>query len=262
MWRNSPAERSGSATHALSLKESLAALLVLALLAGAPSIAGAQGGPAAQDGAGAFIALSNLKTLSRFGYPQSAAAVYERPTAHSRVLAHLQFLTSDGQAQIYLALESYTSGGAGWILVSLPGRPNGVTGWVPASALGELQMTREYLRVNRETFRATLFNEGRAIFSGSVGVGRAGLPTPAGHFYVTEKLTLLGDPFYGPYAIGTSAYAPTLSEWPGGGVVGIHGTDEPQLIPGAVSHGCVRMRNTEIARLWALIGVGTPIEIV
>jgi lipoprotein-anchoring transpeptidase ErfK/SrfK len=66
---------------------------------------------------------------------------------------------------------------------------------------------------------------------------------------------------YGPYALGTSAYAPTLAEWPGGGVVGIHGTNEPQLIPGRPSHGCVRMRNADITRLWHLISVGTPIEI-
>jgi len=79
---------------------------------------------------------------------------------------------------------------------------------------------------------------------------------------VTEKLTAIGGPFYGPYALGTSAYAPTLSEWPGGGEVGIHGTDEPTLIPGRPSHGCVRLRNTDISRLWPLISVGTPIEIV
>jgi lipoprotein-anchoring transpeptidase ErfK/SrfK len=67
---------------------------------------------------------------------------------------------------------------------------------------------------------------------------------------------------YGPFALGTSAYAPTLNEWPGGGIVGIHGTDEPQLIPGRPSHGCIRLRNGYIARLWRLVEVGTPIEIV
>jgi len=95
-----------------------------------------------------------------------------------------------------------------------------------------------------------------------VGVGRPSLPTPAGHFYVMEKLAVVDGPVYGPYAIGTSAYAPTLSEWPGGGVVGIHGTDEPQLIPGRPSHGCIRLRNADVVSLWHLIQVGTPIEIV
>src|SRR5205823_14824233 len=111
------------------------------------------------------------------------------------------------------------------------------------------------------TYRATLYRGGRRIWQASVGVGRPSLPTPAGRFYVMEKV-ISTDPFYGPYALGTSAYAPTLSEWPQGGVVGIHGTDEPQLIPGRPSHGCIRMRNGDITRLWRLIGLGTPIQIV
>ena len=206
--------------------------------------------------------LSNLKTLSRWAYPQAAAAAHQHPSARSRVVDHLHLLTVDGQAEVDLALRSYTTAGVTWILVPIPGRPNGVTGWVPASALGELHVTHDYLRVNREALRATLYRDGRLIWSAPVGVGRPGLPTPAGHFYLTEKLTALGGPFYGPYALGTSAYAPTLSEWPGGGIVGIHGTDEPQLIPGRPSHGCIRLRNADIARLWPVIEVGTPIEIL
>jgi hypothetical protein len=206
--------------------------------------------------------LSNLKTLSRWAYPQEAAAVRRHPSARSRVVDHLQLLTIDGQAEVYLALRSYTIGSATWMLVPIPGRPNGATGWVPASALGELHLTREYLRVNRSELRATLFRDGRRIWGAPVGVGRLGLPTPAGHFYVTEKLTTLGGPFYGPYALGTSAYTPTFGEFPAGGIVGIHGTDEPQLIPGRPSHGCIRLRNSDLARLWTVIEVGTPIEIV
>ncbi len=206
--------------------------------------------------------LSNLRTLSRWAYPQAAAAAHEGPSAQSRVVGHLQFLTADGQAEVYLALRSHSIGGISWILVPIPGRPNGTTGWVPAQALGELHVTHGYLRVNRELLRATLYMNGRIVWSAPIGVGRPELPTPAGRYYVTDKLVSVGDPLYGPYAIGTSAYAPTLSEWPGGGVVGIHGTDEPQLVPGRPSHGCVRLTNADVTRLWQLIPVGTPIEIV
>jgi L,D-transpeptidase catalytic domain len=212
---------------------------------------------------GAVVAtLSNLKTLTRWAYPQAQAAAHEYPSSHSRVVGHLRFLTVDGQAQVYLALRSYTVGSTTWILVPVPGRPNGVAGWVRASALGEMHVSDELFRVDRETLRATLYRDGRAIWSAPVGVGRPSLPTPAGHFYVMEKLTVIGESIYGPYAIGTSAYAPTLSEWPGGGVVGIHGTNEPQLIPGRPSHGCIRLRDADVTRLWPLIEVGTPIEIV
>ncbi len=218
---------------------------------------------AAPEGATATVAtLSNLKTLTRWAYPQAAAPAHASPSAHARVVGHLQFLTPDGQAQVYLALRSYTIGNSKWIEVPLPGRPNGRDGWVAASDLGETHEIHEYLRVNREAERLTLYRDGHAIFNAPVGVGRPSLPTPAGHFYVMEKLVAIGGPVYGPFALGTSAYAPTLSEWPGGGEVGIHGTDEPQLIPGRPSHGCIRLRNADISRLWPMVEVGTPIEIV
>ena len=231
----------------------------------APAVCSASGASAAPnlatDGTAAQT-LSNLHTLSRWAYPQTAAAVYEQPSTRSRVLTHLAFLTSEGQAEPYLALRSSTIGALSWVQLSIPGRPNGLTGWVPASALGEMHTTHEYLRVNRETLRAELFREHRAIWGAPVGVGRPSLPTPAGHFFITEKLAGFGDPFYGPYLLGTSAYAPTLTDWPGGGVVGIHGTDEPQLIPGRPSHGCIRLRNRDITKLWRLVEVGTPVEVV
>lgn len=206
--------------------------------------------------------LSNLRTLSRWAYPQSTAAAHVSPSAHSRVVGRLHFLTEDGQAEVYMALRSYVAGNGSWIQVTLPRRPNGITGWVPVNALGELHVVHDYLRVSRQALRATLFRNGRPIWSARVGVGRPSLPTPAGHFYVREKLRAIGSPVYGPYALGTSAYSPELTEWPGGGVVGIHGTNEPQLIPGRPSHGCVRLRNADVSRLWQLIQVGTPIEIL
>lgn len=242
----------------------LTALLAAVSLALAPAAAAAER-PSTGDTVAAahtvVATLSNLRTLSRWAYPQAPAAAHRYDSARSRVLGRLQFLTVDGQAAVYLELRSATIGRHTWILVALPGRPNGAAGWVPAGALGQVHVTHEYLRIDRETLRATLYRDDRPIWSAPVGVGRPSLPTPAGHFYVTEKLTAIGAPVYGPYALGTSAYAPTLSEWPGGGVVGIHGTDEPQLIPGRPSHGCIRLRNADITRLWQMIRVGTPIEI-
>lgn len=46
---------------------------------------------------------------------------------------------------------------------------------------------------------------------------------------------------YGPLAFGISARSAVLTDWPAGGFVGIHGTDRPDLLPGRVSHGCIRM---------------------
>jgi lipoprotein-anchoring transpeptidase ErfK/SrfK len=42
----------------------------------------------------------------------------------------------------------------------------------------------------------------------------------------------------------------------------VHGTNTPQLIGQAVSHGCVRMRNADIEFLRSVVLVGTPIKIL
>ncbi len=40
---------------------------------------------------------------------------------------------------------------------------------------------------------------------------------------------------------------------------GIHGTNKPETVGQAVSHGCVRMRNEDIERLFEMVPVGTPV---
>jgi lipoprotein-anchoring transpeptidase ErfK/SrfK len=118
------------------------------------------------------------------------------------------------------------------------------------------------LIVNRHTLRVTLYNNGRSIFSTRVGVGRPGLETPSGHFWVREKFRVRGAPAYGPFAIGTAAYSAHLTDWPNGGVVGLHGTNEPGLIPGRPSHGCIRLRNGSISTLYRRLPLGTPLHII
>ena len=206
--------------------------------------------------------LSNLHSVTRWAYTESDAVIRAAPSPRARPVGRLRFLTPDDQAELYDVLAAAKTPRAGsWLQVEVPARPNGRRGWVPRPALSSLHVVHSYLLVDQGSLRATLFREGRAIFSAPVGVGKPSTVTPGGEFYVLEKLRSIGSPIYGPFAIGTSAYAPTLSEWPGGGVVGIHGTNEPQLIPGRPSHGCIRMRDADITRLWSLIGLGTPIEI-
>ena len=115
--------------------------------------------------------------------------------------------------------------------------------------------------VDRARLTATLFSAGRAIFHAPVAIGAPGTPTPPGTFYIRDRLKGFADPFYGPLAFGTNALSPTLTEWPACGFVGIHGTDQPSLIPGRVSHGCIRMTNAAITRLGELMPIGTPVTI-
>lgn len=234
----------------------------MAILVLAAVLAGAAPGSAEAVPHAVFTRLSNLRTSTRWAYPTAAAVIRSSPSSGSRPLGRLGFLTVDDQAELYVVLASARlSSGRTWVQVEVPTRPNGRVGWVPRTALGPLHLVTSYLLVDERTLTATLFREGTAIFHARVGVGKPSTVTPSGHFYVMEKLRAVNAPVYGPFAIGTSAYAPTLSEWPGGGVVGIHGTNEPQLIPGRPSHGCIRMRDADMAHLWAIIKLGTPIEI-
>jgi lipoprotein-anchoring transpeptidase ErfK/SrfK len=148
-----------------------------------------------------------------------------------------------------------------WVRARLPVLPNGTVGWVPRRALGPYELTATHLVVDRELLTVTLYRNGRSVFRAPVGVGEARWPTPTGQFAVRSKLTSYRSPFYGPIAFGTTARSAVLTDWPAGGFVGIHGTNEPQLLPGHVSHGCIRMRNSDILRLARLLPIGTPLTI-
>jgi len=45
------------------------------------------------------------------------------------------------------------------------------------------------------------------------------------------------------------------------GEYAIHGTNRPELIGGFVSHGCIRMYNSDIRELYRLVDVGTPVVV-
>jgi hypothetical protein len=128
-------------------------------------------------------------------------------------------------------------------------------------ALGAYETVRTRLVVDRERLTATLLRDGRPAFHAGIGVGQARSPTPSGDFYVRNRLTRCRSATYGPLAFGTSARSETLTDRPAGGFVGIHRTDQPDLLPGRVSHGCSRMRNRDTLRLGRLMGVGTPVTI-
>jgi len=207
--------------------------------------------------------LSDERGVSRYAGAVARAPVRVLPSTGAPQVGRLRYLTEDGPFEVYPALESRVdSAGRAWVRIRLPMRPNGRTGWVPRNDLGPLHAVRTMLRVNRGTLRATLYRDRRRIWSSPVGVGAASTPTPAGRFWIRSRLTgLRGDRVYGPYAFGTGAYS-VLSDWPGGGVIGIHGTDQPQLIPGRPSHGCIRVPNAAIRRLWLRMPIGTPVVIV
>jgi lipoprotein-anchoring transpeptidase ErfK/SrfK len=138
-------------------------------------------------------------------------------------------------------------------------RPNGTVGWVPAESISVAPRTTRIV-IRRGERRLRVYRNGRLAFTTIVAVGSKGRETPLGSFYVTARF-VPDDSFLGTFALETSAYS-KLTEWPGGGVVGIHGTSLPSLLGRAVSHGCVRVSNSAARVLERLVPLGTPISIV
>jgi L,D-transpeptidase-like protein len=205
--------------------------------------------------------LSRAETAARFAPVLHSVEAVADPSAGAAPVVELEARTPEETANIVLVVGERRALTGLWVHVRLPVLPNGRTGWVPRSALGGYEFVHTHLVVDRERRDATLFDDGRPIFSAPVGVGKPSSPTPSGEFYVRDRVSGFGDPFYGPIAFGTSARSAVLTDWPDGGFVGIHGTNEPQLIPGAISHGCIRLRNADILRLARLMPVGTPLTI-
>ena len=184
-----------------------------------------------------------------------------RPDAGAPVAGRLAARTPEGTTNLVLVVgRARDRTGRVWIRARLPLLRHR-TGWLPRSALRGYETVRTRLVVDRRRLRATLLVDGRPVFRAPIGIGRAATPTPAGTFYVRDRVTTYASPTYGPLAFGTSARSAVLTDWPGGGFVGIHGTDHPELVPGRVSHGCIRLRNRDVVALGRLMPVGTPMTI-
>lgn len=84
-----------------------------------------------------------------------------------------------------------------------------------------------------------------------VAVGNPKTPTPVGEYVVVFKGKNWGTAF-GPRWIGLNV------PW---GTYGIHGTNRPYSIGQHASHGCIRMRNSDVIELYEMIPLGTKVTI-
>jgi lipoprotein-anchoring transpeptidase ErfK/SrfK len=213
---------------------------------------------------GAFAAKSvreiavTLPAAGELTVPLTVARKTPSPTG-ARILVLHQFRPDYRQQEVLAIGSTMGSDGHLWYRLNLPMRPNGSTGWVPASQIDVRHVTTSIV-VNIGKRRLQVLRGSKVLYATTVAVGRPGMETPTGHFFVQVAFHP-DDPFLGVWAFETSAYS-KLTDWPGGGVVGIHGTSAPWLLGQAVSHGCVRMSNTAALELKRLVHVGTPITIV
>ena len=112
--------------------------------------------------------------------------------------------------------------------------------------------------------RITVRKRGGVILREPVAIGKANTPTPGGGYYLTQ-LFAPPDPggAYGPFAYSLSGYSNVLTSFEGGeAIIGLHGTNHPELLGHDVSSGCIRMSNEAIASLARVLPLGTPVTIV
>jgi lipoprotein-anchoring transpeptidase ErfK/SrfK len=156
---------------------------------------------------------------------------------------------------------------AGWFEVRLAQRPNGSTTWVQASDIS-LSTTPYAVVIDLSTEHLTVYENGAQIGDFPAGIGTSDDPTPTGDYFMTMKVPP-ADPSYGAFVLATSDHSDTITDWENSGdaIIGIHGpitSDDDSLIGttgAAISHGCVRLHDADLAQL-ADIPPGTPINIV
>jgi len=150
-----------------------------------------------------------------------------------------------------------------YVKVALPVRPNGSSGWVKASQV-RVQADPYRVDVDITKHQLRLFRSGDLQETFPIAVGRKETPTPGGTYYLRVLIkTKNPDGPYGPYAYGLNGFSPVLNSFNGGdGVIGLHGTNEPQVIGGDASHGCIRLRNADITKLVPQLPLGTPVRIL
>lgn len=210
--------------------------------------------------AGSFVRLDDVQVAHAVTV-RNAATAFRTPG--KRPFARFDRVNVNGVPTVFAVLGARLDRKcrASWYRVQLPLRPNGVTGWVRASAVAERALHVRIV-VDLSQRRVTLYRGAKELLVTTAAIGSPSTPTPTGRYFVNQKL-VAPDPLgpYGPVALGISAFSPVLQHWTQGGPIAIHGTNQSTLLGSAVSHGCIRVANDMVERLWKLVPTGTPVLI-
>ena len=153
----------------------------------------------------------------------------------------------------------------GLFVAGSPGRAEPVTTTAATTSSAATQAGTEIL-LDLSQREISLVRDGKALSRWPVVIGAPETPTPVGRFQVQTKVV---NPVYQSTSSGQIKGVGALGyRWigfhsKGANVFGIHGTPWPWWVDAraAVSHGCVRMRNEHIERLFAAVEIGTPVII-
>ncbi len=124
------------------------------------------------------------------------------------------------------------------------------------------------LILKRSERRVYVYEGEKVVSSYRVAVGKPGWETPLGTFKV---LTMEHNPIFKSFKTGiiiepgpdNPLGVRWIGIWTNGKTqLGFHGTDQPELIGQAVSHGCIRMHNKDVTKLYDQVTEGTVVTIV
>jgi len=122
--------------------------------------------------------------------------------------------------------------------------------------------SRRLILVSIPDRKLVLIEDGRVKRTYPVAVGKPSTPSPAGQFTVVRRVS---DPTYSHHGrvVAPGAKNPVGSRWMGLSAkgYGIHGTNEPNSIGKAASHGCIRMEKADLEELYSLVQMGDAVEI-
>ena len=134
------------------------------------------------------------------------------------------------------------------------------TAW--AQSVKAIQTAQRQVVVSIPDRKLAVLQDGRVIKVFSVSVGAGISPSPTGQFQIVSRVA--NPVYYHPgVVIPPGRGNPIGPRWIGLSQkgYGIHGTTDPASIGKAASHGCVRLRNSEIKELFAIVNIGDVVEI-
>src|SRR5579872_3707993 len=110
--------------------------------------------------------------------------------------------------------------------------------------------------------KLAVVEDGVVIATFQVAVGTDVTPSPTGEFKVVSRVQ--NPTYYHPgNVIPAGKNNPLGTRWLGLSEkgYGIHGTNAPRSIGRAASHGCIRLRNRDVEKLFTMVRVGDTVKI-
>jgi lipoprotein-anchoring transpeptidase ErfK/SrfK len=132
-----------------------------------------------------------------------------------------------------------------------------------ASEMAAESATTRRLIVNIPARKIALVEDGKVLKVYPVAVGKKSTPSPSGTFHIASHVV---NPTYshGGKVVGPGRANPVGTRWMSLGFkgYGLHGTNHPESIGHAASHGCIRMRNQDVEELFELVQVGDEVDLI